>query len=81
MRFIACCVLILLSAMPVAANEETFSFGQFDKVTVYRGDGELDRIVMFFSGDRGWNLGVIDMSKNLVEENSLVIGIDINSTS
>jgi len=32
---------------------------------------------MFVSGDGGWNLGVVDMARELVALNALVVGVDI----
>lgn len=36
-------------------------------------------MVLFVSGDGGWNLGVVDMAKALTSLDALVAGIDITS--
>jgi type IV secretory pathway VirJ component len=60
---------------------ETFNYGRFGVVTVYRGGGdsagEPNNVVLFVSGDGGWNLGVISMAERLVATGTLVAGIDI----
>src|SRR5262249_28307704 len=34
-------------------------------------------VVVFISGDGGWNLGVVDMARELLSLDALVIGVDI----
>jgi type IV secretory pathway VirJ component len=58
-------------------REETFSFGKFGKVTVYRASDVPKDVVLFVSGDGGWNLGVVDMARELASLDAAVIGIDI----
>jgi type IV secretory pathway VirJ component len=60
------------------ALEESFSFGRCGKVTVYSSAPNPSRVVLFISGDGGWNLGVIDMAKSLATLDALVVGLDIN---
>lgn len=60
-----------------AAAEETLKFGRFGEVTLYRDSPTPANVVLFVSGDGGWNLGVIDMAKSLAGLNALVVGIDI----
>ena len=36
-------------------------------------------MVLFVSGDCGWNLGVVDMAERLRDAGALVVGIDIRS--
>jgi type IV secretory pathway VirJ component len=57
--------------------EETLAYSRFGTVTVYRPPGPPSRVALFVSGDGGWNLGVVDMARALVAEDTLVIGIDI----
>ncbi len=37
----------------------------------------MDDVVLFVSGDGGWNLGVVDMARALAANDALIIGIDI----
>ena len=76
MRLIAT-MLVLLPAWAPAAPDEVFNFGRFGEVTVYRGAAETRDVVLFLSGDGGWNLGVITMAARLVDEGAVVAGIDI----
>ena len=60
-----------------ARAQETLSHGRFTSVTLYRPAGPAKSVVLFLSGDGGWNLGVVDMAKALVGEGALVAGIDV----
>jgi type IV secretory pathway VirJ component len=67
------------AAAPTAAApaaDETITFGRFGKVTVYRPAGTPRDVVLFLSGDGGWNLGVVGMAQQLVRQGALVLGID-----
>jgi type IV secretory pathway VirJ component len=59
--------------------EETFSFPPFGTVHVYSPSAAPAQVVLFVSGDGGWNLGVIPMARRLVSEGALVAGIDIRT--
>ncbi|HEY3296743.1 MAG TPA: AcvB/VirJ family lysyl-phosphatidylglycerol hydrolase [bacterium] len=75
----ACAVLLLLCLGAVQAmTTDTLSFGRFGTVHIYREDNPPKDVVLFVSGDGGWNLGVVDMAAQLVKlEGAMVIGIDI----
>jgi type IV secretory pathway VirJ component len=60
-----------------AAPANTISYGRFGDVSVYRGSAEPRDVVLFLSGDGGWNLGVISMAQRLADKGSIVAGIDI----
>jgi len=60
-----------------AAPAETIDFGRFGPVTIYRSDGDARDLVLFFSGDGGWNLGVVSMAQRLSVKGAIVAGIDI----
>jgi len=70
-------LLVVLILAPWTWAEETFPFGRFGTVHLYRGSPQPSRAVLFVSGDGGWNLGVIDMAKALAGLDALVVGIDI----
>jgi len=59
------------------AEEGSFSYGRFGTVKTYQTVLKPKQVVLFISGDGGWNLGVVDMARALTQENSLVLGIDI----
>ena len=69
-------VFVILTGFSYA-SEETFRYGRFGTVTVYRESPRPSHVVLFVSGDGGWNLGVIDMAKALASLDALVAGIDI----
>jgi type IV secretory pathway VirJ component len=72
------CFWFLLTARLLAANEESLSFGPFGKVALYHETAQPSHVVLFVSGDGGWNLGVVDMAHELASLDALVVGIDIN---
>jgi type IV secretory pathway VirJ component len=64
---------------PAPVGEETLSFSPFGTVRVYAPPGGAAQVVLFISGDGGWNLGVIPMARRLQSEGALVAGIDIRT--
>ncbi len=58
-------------------SEEPLDYGRFGKLTLYRNSPQPSHVVLFVSGDGGWNLGVIDMAQSLAGLDALVVGIDI----
>ncbi|CAN7155767.1 hypothetical protein LJR164_000145 [Phenylobacterium sp. LjRoot164] len=57
--------------------ETAYSFGAAGPVTIYKTGREPDRFVVFISGDGGWNLGVVDMARQLAGMDATVVGVDI----
>lgn len=72
--FVLFCVIC--SGLPYA-TEETLDFGKFGPITLYYKQPRPAHVVLFVSGDGGWNLGVVDMARTLAGLDSLVVGIDI----
>ena len=60
-----------------AAPAEHFSVEPFGEVTLYRGSSKPKDVVLFVSGDGGWNLGVISMAQRVADKGAVVAGIDI----
>jgi type IV secretory pathway VirJ component len=60
------------------ASEESLTFGPFGKITLYYEMPQPAHVALFVSGDGGWNLGVVDMARELASLDTLVVGIDIN---
>ncbi len=69
---------IMLCSSLLAGADVVVDFGRFGPVTLYRSAGPTAHVVLFVSGDGGWNLGVVDMAKSLAGLGALVAGIDIN---
>lgn len=69
----------VLDAASAAGDELKVPFGRFGQVTVYRQADHPSHVVLFVSGDGGWNLGVVDMARALMGLDALVVGIDIRT--
>jgi type IV secretory pathway VirJ component len=69
---------ILLVVPLLVAKEESMSWGPFGKISLYYESAQPGNVVLFVSGDGGWNLGVVDMARELATLDTLVVGIDIN---
>jgi type IV secretory pathway VirJ component len=72
-----CGVLATAFAALPAQAEEKLSHGRFADVTLYRPSGPVKSVVLFLSGDGGWNKGVVDMAQALSNEGAMVAGIDV----
>ena len=71
-------LVLMVSMVTITRAEETFlEYGRFGKVSLYQGSPQPAHVVLFVSGDGGWNLGVVDMARELATLNVLVVGIDI----
>jgi type IV secretory pathway VirJ component len=68
-------VTLLLVSPPLLA-QELLSHGRFKDVTLYRPQGEVKHVVLFLSGDNGWEKPVTDMARKLVDRGAMVAGID-----
>lgn len=79
-RLCAAIAAMTLATAGIAGGEgegSTLTFGRFGTVHLYRGAGQPSAVVLFVSGDGGWNLGVVDMANDLAGLGALVIGVDI----
>jgi type IV secretory pathway VirJ component len=65
------------AAAAPAPAAETLNYGRFGTITLYRSAGEARDLVLFVSGDGGWNLGVVSMAEHLSRKGAIVAGIDI----
>ncbi len=73
----AAAVLLLAAAVPSRAAESSLRFGRFGTVALYGPERDAAHVVLFVSGDGGWNKGVVDMARELASLDALVAGIDI----
>lgn len=71
------CVVPLLLACPAAWAGRTFDFPGAGAVTVASPAGPPRQVVIFLSGDGGWNSGMVAMAQHLVDEGALVAGVDV----
>ena len=72
-------VLLGLTSGGASSQQETITVPTFGQVTIYPPEGPPDQVVLFISGDGGWNLGVVSMADRLRDLGALVVGIDIRS--
>ena len=87
MKFAPLMFLVLLLAGPAAlmagpsspAAGESFTFGAAGRVVLYTPSGPPASVVLFVSGDGGWNQGVVPMAERLRGLGALVVGIDIRT--
>lgn len=73
---IALAILVAVLSTPLFATESTLGFGRFGTVHLYYKTPHPSRVAIFLSGDGGWKLGVIDMSRELETMDALIIGVD-----
>jgi type IV secretory pathway VirJ component len=76
----ALCGLLVVAGNAQAQTVETMKVPSFGTVTIYPtapAQGPPKSVVLFISGDGGWNLGVVAMAKQLRDAGALVAGIDI----
>jgi len=59
----------------VAATDARLSHGRFENVVLYRPTGAVRQVVLFLSGDDGWNADADRMAKALTAEGALVVGL------
>ena len=52
-------------------------YGRFGPLVLYRQREHPSQVVLFVSGDGGWNRGVVGMAEELATMDALVVGIDI----
>lgn len=78
------CVCILVSItgawgapLAVVAPTNSLIYGRFGEISLYRSQAEPRDVVLFVSGDGGWNLGVVAMAQRLTAAGAVVVGIDI----
>jgi type IV secretory pathway VirJ component len=69
--------LLLYMESSGALTTDSMEFGAFGKIVIYKPAKTPESVVLFISGDGGWNKGVIDMAKKVLAQGSLVAGIDI----
>ncbi|HEY5469476.1 MAG TPA: AcvB/VirJ family lysyl-phosphatidylglycerol hydrolase [Bacteroidales bacterium] len=70
-------ILVLLFSSAIASKPDSLKVGSFGVVKIYKPVSEPTEVILFISGDGGWNLGVVDMAIAFSGMNAMVVGIDI----
>ncbi len=60
-----------------AMKHETIRYGNFGEILIYKPASAPDALVLFISGESGWQSGVTGMASQLVSQGALTVGIDI----
>ena len=71
--------MTLRASLVAGSDAQTLTVPTFGRVSVYQPDTAPHEVVLFLSGDGGWNLGVIGMAERLRRAGALVVGIDIRA--
>src|SRR5579863_2756938 len=66
-----------LAATAAAAGPQSLRHDRFGEVTIYGSSSKPRELVLFISGDGGWNLGVIAMAQRLADKGAVVAGVDV----
>ena len=61
---------------PVAADAKRLSHGRFQNLLVYVPNGTPTSVVLFLSGDGGWDDATDAMARPLMQQGAMVVGID-----
>ena len=69
-------LLFCLSKASFAISVDSLRYGVFGKIIVYHPAKTPTTVVLFVSGDGGWNNGVINMARDIAGQGALVLGID-----
>src|SRR4030095_1924263 len=67
---------LLLLLWGAQCGAETRSHGRFETLAIYRPGGEVQRVVLFLSGEQGWNEQLSRSAQLLASQGALVAGID-----
>jgi type IV secretory pathway VirJ component len=73
--FFFAAILVLLGEMAAAAPTH-LSHGRFKDLLVYRPPGQVSSLVLFLSGDEGWNRRAEGFAEQLAQQGAMVVGID-----
>lgn len=74
-------VVVLALAASSAVAADTLDYPGLGTVAVERPVAAPSQFVIFLSGDGGWNKGVVDMARHLVDQGAMVAGVDVAQMS
>lgn len=76
--FLLATVLALLFVPGISGAQEILQVAPFGAVHVYPSEGTPERLILFLSGDGGWNKGTDTRSHAMATLHAIVVGIDTN---
>lgn len=71
--------LVAFAGVQAAQLPETMAVPGLGTIAIYRGASPPKQVVLFLSGDGGWNSGVVSMAQRLRDAGALVAGIDVRT--
>ena len=77
LSLLVACTLTTTTTAASATEQKLNLEEPFGTVTVYHQTATPKHVAIFISGDGGWNLGVVDMAREIEGMDALVIGVDI----
>jgi uncharacterized phosphosugar-binding protein len=72
-------LVLLVSTVSNAGNTDSLKYGSFGKVYIYKPAAMPNALVLFVSGDGGWNQLPIKIGQQLVARGAMVVGINIHN--
>ncbi|QDE32782.1 AcvB/VirJ family lysyl-phosphatidylglycerol hydrolase [Shewanella polaris] len=70
-------LILIISSAVQAEQQEIVNYGGFGDIHIYNHNQKPTQLVLFVSGDGGWDIGFIDMVKQLATTGAMVAAIDI----
>lgn len=71
-------VALFLPLLACSPSNETFTFGRFGAVTLYRSTLHPSSVILFVSGEQGWNQEAANSARALALADAVVVGIDLS---
>jgi type IV secretory pathway VirJ component len=71
------CATLAMLVCSTAWATGTLDYPGLGTVNIEQPRGAPQHVVIFLSGDGGWNKGVVGMARHLVDEGALVAGVDV----
>ena len=68
--------LLIINCVAYASTTDTLKYSVFGRVIVYKPANPANAVVLFISGENGWNKGAAVMAKHIVTQGAIVVGID-----
>lgn len=78
-QLIFCFLFLFVVFSAFGSQTDSLSYGAFGSIKIYHPGKQPTALVLFISGDGGWNSGVIAMAKSISEQGAMVAGINVVS--